>query len=144
VVRRIVDDRSARREDETAATCEQLLEHLALEPAVVRLAVEREQLAEREAGSGFDLLIELDERHVEPLRERCTDRRLAGAAHAEQGDRASIGRGFGGGEERRGGGTERMRDLGEAPQRDVAVTGLELREKPLGDSRLFGELPARP
>ena len=62
------------------------VERLALEPAVVVLSVQREQLVQRQVGRLLDPAIELDERHVQPAREPLPDRRLAGAAQTEQRD----------------------------------------------------------
>jgi len=67
-----------------ACFTEHLLEHVSLETAVVVLAVEREELSETEIGGGFDASIELDERNSSPFRETASDRRLAGAAKAQQ------------------------------------------------------------
>ena len=63
-------------------------ERLALQPAVVVLAVQREELGQRHVGRLLDLPIELDEADAQPPRELLADRRLAGAAQAEQRDDA--------------------------------------------------------
>ena len=140
VVRGVVDDRATGREDHRRGRGEQPGQHLALDAPVVRLAVHREHLGERQAGGFLDLLIELHERDRELLRERLADRGLSRAAHAEQRDRllgpVSIGRG----EQHGGRGAQCVRDLGEAPERDVAVAGLELREEPLADPGVLREL----
>ena len=92
---------------------EQALEHVALEAPVVRLAVHRKHLAERQPCGTLDLAVDLDEAQAEALGERRPDRRLASATHAEQRNRARRVALFGRREQRDRCGAERARDLGE-------------------------------
>jgi hypothetical protein len=66
------------------------VERLALEAAVVVLAVEREQLGKAEVGGLLDAAVQLDERDAQASREAAADGRLAGAAQAEQGHRPLL------------------------------------------------------
>ena len=69
---------------------------------------------------------------------------LAGAPHAEQRDRLLRDGRLGRREQRRQHGAERVRNLGEPAERDVAVARFELGEEPLGHPASLGELAARP
>ena len=56
--------------------------------AEIRLAVGGEDLRDRHAGGLLDLGVGIDERQAEARRQPAADRRLAGAHHADQHDRA--------------------------------------------------------
>ena len=86
----VVDDPPAGGEHHHVAIGEQLVEHFALDAAVVGLAVGSEDLGEGEPGGFFDLFVELDEAGLELLGEGFADRGFAGAAHTEEGDRAGF------------------------------------------------------
>ena len=62
------------------------LEAAALDAPVARLPVEQEHLGQADAGLALDLAVELDERAAAVLRERRAERRLAGAAQADERD----------------------------------------------------------
>src|SRR5688500_7083315 len=72
------DDAATGGEDHRAARSEDLVERLALEAAVVVLAVEREELRQTEVGCLFDSPIELNERHAKPAGEAAANGGLAG------------------------------------------------------------------
>ncbi len=72
----------------TASGCDsmRLLERASLVAAVGSRAEQVVDLGEPVAGDAFDLAIEFDERHAASLREHRAERRLAGAAQADQRD----------------------------------------------------------
>ena len=56
--------------------------------AEIGLAVDREDVRDRHAGRGLDLVVGVAERQVEPLREPAADGALSGAHQADEHDRA--------------------------------------------------------
>ncbi len=150
VARGILDDRAAGREHERSgprarstagwpcssiarlAGSQQVREHLALHPPVVGLAVQLEQLRERQARGRFesrDRARRSARRFAARARRRpwtcphraCrATRRACRQAHPPRPRATWTPH------------AERARDLGEPAQRDVAVAGLELREEALG------------
>ena len=80
------DEAAAGREHHRPLVVEHGLQHVALEAAIVVLAVQREELGEAQVGGLLDAAVELDEGHAQPARQPAADRRLARAAQAEQRD----------------------------------------------------------
>src|SRR5262249_30574231 len=111
---------------------EQLRERVALEAPIVLVAVERKDLAERHVRRLLDPAIELDEADVQRTRDLLADGRLSGAPQAEQRDRAPLARVSPEQIGRRH--LERVRQIGEPLDRDVAASGFEVYEKPRGDA----------
>jgi hypothetical protein len=79
-----------------------LLEGCALEPPVVLLAVQREDLGERQAGRLLDAPVQLHEGHVQAPGQAPSDRGLAGAAQPQQRDQGQGGLARRLGQQRRG------------------------------------------
>jgi hypothetical protein len=93
----------------------------------VLVAVQRKDLGEREVGRLLDAPIELDEANVEPAGELPSDRRLAGAAQAEERDDA---RGVGSPSLTSSAAKlERAREIVEPLDRDVAGAGFHWTRK---------------
>ena len=119
------------------------LQHVALEPAVVVLAVQREELGQAEVRGLFDSAVELDERHAQAPRQPAADGRLAGAAQSEQGD-DRLGILARQRDERRRRDLEGARDVGEAADRDVAAARLELHEEARRNAGALCDVAQRP
>ena len=137
------DNPASRSQHHRPLLSEHVRERLPFQPAVVVLAVEREELRERHVGGLFDLAIQFHEPDVQAARELPADRGLPGAAKAEQRHHPrrvgmvvgqQIGRGH-----REGAG-----EIGESLHRDVAASGFELDEEPHRHTGAFCELADRP
>ena len=85
---RIGDDRPACGNHYLFALPQKLYQNVVRQPLVIRLAVQREQLAEREIGLLFDQRIHFEKRHAQMFRKRFSDRGFAGAPQPnERNDR---------------------------------------------------------
>ena len=80
------DETATSGEDHRPVVLEDCLQDVAFEPAVVVLAVQREELGQAQIRGLFDSTIELDERHAQAPCQTSADGRLAGAAQAEKRD----------------------------------------------------------
>ena len=80
------DDAAAGGDDHAALFGEQRQEGFTLEAAVIVLAVEGEQLRERQVGGLFDAAVQFDEGQPQPAGKAPADRGLACPTQTEQGD----------------------------------------------------------
>ena len=119
------------------------LEHVAFEAAIVRLAVEREELGQAQVGGLLDAAVELDEGHAKAARETPSDCRLAGAAQAEQRD-DQVGPLRRQRDERGGRDLERAGHVGQPAHGDVAAPRLELHQEAGRDARTLRDFAQRP
>src|SRR5262249_43854559 len=123
---------------------EEAPERLAREAAVVGLAVELEELGERETGGPRDEIVELDEGPLDAGGELVSHRALAGAAEAE-GRHMPLGLGPRPRAEEIGHlDAERLGDGREAGERDVPLPLLELRQEARRQLGAAGELALGP
>ena len=83
---RLGHDAATDGQHEAVVRVEHALEAAPLDAPVARLSVQHEELGEAHGGIPLDLPVQLDERPVQRLRERASERRLAGAAQADQRD----------------------------------------------------------
>jgi hypothetical protein len=125
----VADDAAARRQHAAVVLREPAPEGVGLEPAIVVLAVDAEDVGERQPGRLLDERVELEEGEPEPRREAAPDRRLARAAEAEERDplRRRVGPPPLGVEQHAAGGeAEGLRERREPVDGDVRAPGLEL------------------
>ena len=80
------DDAAADGHHHLGVRLDDAFEAAALDAAVARLPVEEEDLGQADAGLALDLAVELDEGAAAVFRERRAERRLAGAAQADERD----------------------------------------------------------
>jgi hypothetical protein len=138
------DDPSAGREDDPPFP-QHRLERLPLEATVVLLAVELEQLAEREARRLLDARVQFDEGGVESRRERAADAALPCPPQSEKRhDGAALRPRPGGGEQSARARPEGLGDLREAHDGGVRLARLDLGEEALGQTGLDREPATAP
>jgi hypothetical protein len=126
-VGRLVDDAAGGGDDGGALALEDAVERLALEPPVEALAVELEDLVEREPAASWMSASISRKGRARACREPRSDRALPRAAHPTSAMTAlALARGA---EERVGGGAERLGEMREPHERDVAVARLDAREE---------------
>jgi hypothetical protein len=119
------------------------VERLALQPAVVVLAVEGEDLVEGEARGFLHPPVELHEGDVQAASEAAPDRGLARAAQAEKGDDGKRALAPRAGEELRRCRAQRHGQAGQLAHRDVGLPPFHLDEEALGASRSSGQVAQR-
>ena len=122
------------------STC---VERLALEPPVVVLAVQREDLVEGQPGRLLDPAVELDEGHLQPPRQPPPDRALARAAQAEERDGGQAGLAAGAGEQLGGGRPQRAGQRRQLAHGDVRLAGLDLDQEARREVGPAGQLAQR-
>jgi hypothetical protein len=106
------------------------LQRLALQPPVVALSVQLEDLVEGKAGRFLHERIHLDERNAQFRGQQRPDGALPGAAKAGEGDdRAARARGA---EQRVHAGVERVGQVDQPDEGDVPVAGFDAGKKPEG------------
>ena len=120
---------------------EHLLQDVALEPAVVVLAVQREDLGEAQIRRFFNAPIELDERASKPPCQAASHGRLAGASKSEEGDDSRLWGCPGGRKERGRRRVQRRSNVSQPAHRDVASAALELNQEPTGHPGFTRHVP---
>jgi hypothetical protein len=140
---RCCHDAASRREDDASAFGEEAGQCLVLEAAIVRLAVEAEDLGDREARVFLDLAVQLEKGDMETPRQPPADRGLAGAAEAEKRYRASVLHRLGGSQKRRGCRPEGLGQKAEVADGDVPFAGLDLDQEAGRKPGALGEVLQR-
>lgn len=137
---------SARCKDRRLIPGNDLFQRVPLEPPVVALAMDLEDLAERETGGLFDAPVQLDEGNVHPPGERPSDGALPRSSEAKKSDQTRTLRGLEARWRKKlaGGGLESRGDLREAENGGVPLPRLHLREEPLGEPRAARQLLSTP